>query len=160
MAGWVSCFGSSRCPRSFDCPHILQHPQTHKPPAVDSLTTGTRAMAQWHCWGNNGSSSPPPTNELHHHHPDRYQICLNPARSPDLLRPCERHGIRPQAPQRDHSCHYGRSGAGGFPRCHHEGRSPRSVVCSHRPHQEAGSPDCRPYRLTNMGEGLTLSPIP
>lgn len=58
MAGWVTCFGSSRCPRSFDCPLILQHPQTHKPPAVDSPTTGTRAMAQWHCWGNNGSSSP------------------------------------------------------------------------------------------------------
>ena len=36
MAGWVTCFGSSRCPRSFDCPLILQHPQTHNPPAVDS----------------------------------------------------------------------------------------------------------------------------
>ena len=36
MAGAVTCFGSSRCPRSFDCPLILQHRIPHKTTAADS----------------------------------------------------------------------------------------------------------------------------
>lgn len=158
MAGWVTCFGSSRCPRSFDCPHILQHRIPHKTtpadssqivtsPKIDStfILARTRPASgssgqsdHWHNLDGIVAVVPPywyqfttPDNELHDHHPDRDPLCSDSARSPDLQRPCERHGNGPPPPQRDHPRRDGGHGAGRGSRRHHEGHKARSVVCSH-----------------------------
>ena len=86
MVGSVATISSSSVPPlSFDCPHSLQAPQTHKTATVDSLTTGTTC--------HHGAPFAPILVSVHHTTPDelvhsdphRRPLHPDPERSPNLL---------------------------------------------------------------------------